>query len=159
MAHPLELSYNWRTPVLFATVGAFVCSAAVIRARMSGWLPAVILVLALWALLIGLIYARTRAYLMADGSRLTVRRFKDFHVVEADELITVNQISTPNGASYALTTRGPDGKPHRTVAPTALLKDGPPTLFTWILARAPQAELDPGSRKTVERLQTKGLLP
>ena len=23
MAHPLELSYNWRTPILFATVGAF----------------------------------------------------------------------------------------------------------------------------------------
>ncbi len=72
-----------------------------------------------------LIYARTRAYLLADGSRLTVRRFKDFHTVEADELIAVNQISTPNGASYALTTRGPDGKLHRSVAPTALLKDGP----------------------------------
>ena len=87
MAHPLELSYNWRTPVLFATVGAFVCAAAVIRARMSGWVPALILVLVLWVILVVLIYARTRAYLLADGSRLTVRRFRTFHTVEADELI------------------------------------------------------------------------
>ena len=113
----------------------------------------------LWVILVALIYARTRAYLLADGSRLTVRRFKDFHIVEAEELIAVNQVSTPNGASYVLTARGPDGKLRRSVAPTALLKDGRSTLFAWILARAPQAELDPGSRKTVERLQTKGLLP
>ena len=32
------------------------------------------------------------------------------------------------------------------------------TLFAWILAKAPHAELDPGSRRTTERLQTKGLL-
>ena len=40
MAHPLELSYNWRTPVLFATVGAFVCVAVLVRGRSSGWIPA-----------------------------------------------------------------------------------------------------------------------
>jgi len=159
MAHPLELSYNWRTPVLFATVGAFICAAALIRARMSGWLPALILVLALWVILVVLIYARTRAYLLADGSRLTVRRFRTFHTVQAGELLAVNQVTTPNGASYVLIARGADGKVQRSVAPTALLKDGRSTLFGWILARAPQAELDPGSRKTVEQLQTRGLLP
>ena len=158
MAHPLELSYNWRTPILFATVGAFICAAALVRAQVSGWVPALILVLVLWVMLVALIYARTQAYLLADGPRLTVRRFRRFHTVEADELLAVTQVSTPNGASYILTTRGADQKLHRSLAPTALLKDGPSTLFTWILARAPQAELDPGSRRTVERLQARGLL-
>jgi len=159
MAHPLELSYNWRTPALFATVGAFICAGAVIRGRADGWIPAAVLVLALWAILVGLIYARTRAYLLVEQSRLTVRRFKDFHTVEADELMVVAQFPTPNGPSYRLTTRGADGKLRRCVAPTALLQGGRSTLFAWILARAPQAELDPGSRKTVERLRTEGLLP
>ena len=57
MAHPLELSYNWRTPVVFATVGAFICAAAVIRGRASGWVPAVVLVLVLWASCVGGVYA------------------------------------------------------------------------------------------------------
>ena len=35
MAHPLELSYNWRTPALFATVGAFICLGALIRGRVQ----------------------------------------------------------------------------------------------------------------------------
>ena len=35
---------------------------------------------------------------------------------------------------------------------------GRTTLFAWILAQAPQAELDKGSQRTVERLQSKGLL-
>jgi len=159
MAHPLELSYNWRTPALFATVGAFICAGAVIRGQANGWIPAVVLVLALWAILVGLIYARTRAYLLVEGSRLTVRRFRNFHTVEADELMVVAQFPTPNGPSYRLTTRGADGKLRRCVAPTALLHGGRSTLFAWILARAPHAELDPGSRKTVERLRTEGLLP
>src|SRR5687767_14374315 len=105
MAHPLELSYNWRTPVLFATVGAFICAAALIRARVSDWIPALILVLALWVILVGLICVRTRAYLLVEGSRLTVRRFRRFHTVQAEELLGVNQISTPSGASYVLITR------------------------------------------------------
>lgn len=159
MAHPLELSYNWRTPVLFATVGAFICAAALIRTQLTGWIPALILVLVLWVILVALIYARTRAYLLVDGSQLTVRRFKEFHTVEADELLAVNQMSTPNGASYVLIARAADGKLHRSVAPTALLQDGRSTLFAWILAQAPHTELDPGSRKTVEQLRTKGYLP
>ena len=37
MAHPLELSYNWRTPAVFATIGAFICLGAVLRGRVAGW--------------------------------------------------------------------------------------------------------------------------
>jgi hypothetical protein len=40
-----------------------------------------------------------------------------------------------------------------------LLLDGHSTLFAWILAEAPHAELDNGSQRTAERLQSKGLLP
>ena len=41
----------------------------------------------------------------------------------------------------------------------SLLRDGLSTLFAWILAQAPTAELDACSPQTVQRLQSKGLLP
>jgi len=44
------------------------------------------------------------------------------------------------------------------VAPVALLRGGHAALFTWILTRAPQANLDNGSQKTVARLKTRGFI-
>jgi hypothetical protein len=104
------------------------------------------------------IYLRTRAYLLIDGSRLTVRRFRKFHTFEAADLIAVAEFVTPNGPSYRLTVRTPDGNTTRIVAPVALLRGGHSALFTWILARAPQATFDKGSLKTVTKLRTRGLI-
>ena len=95
---------------------------------------------------------------MVDRSRLTVRRYRAFHTVDAADLIAVSQYLTPHGPCYRLTVRGPDGRRQRYAAPVALLRSGHSTLFAWILARAPQAELDKGARKTVEQLQIRGLL-
>jgi len=158
MAHPLELSYNWRTPAFFASVAAAICVGALARARATGWLSALVVV-ALWALLVGLIYLRTRAYLLVDGSQLTVRRFQRLHTIEAVDLVGVAQFLTPNGPSYRLTVRGADGRTTRVVAPVALLRGGHSALFTWILGRAPQARLDRRSRRTAEQLKTRGLIP
>ena len=159
MASPLELSYNWRTPALFATIGAFICLSVVIRGRVSGWLAAAVLVVLLWVVFVGVLYLRTRAYLMVDGDRLTVRRYGRFHTITADQLVGVREVLTPHGPSYRLTVRGEDGVTRRVTAPVALLKGGHSTLFAWILAEAPHAELDKNSQRTVERLQSKGLLP
>jgi hypothetical protein len=159
MAHPLELSYNWRAPAFFATVGAFICAGVVVRGRMEGWPAAAALVVVLWALFIGVLYLRTRAYLMVDGDRLTVRRFRAYTTVRAEDVLAVQEYLTPNGPSYRLTVRTPEGGTRRLVAPVALLRDGRATLFAWILAEAPHAELDASSRRTVEALQSKGLLP
>ena len=159
MAHPLELSYNWRTPAVFATVGAFFCVGIVVRGRVPGWPAAAALVVVLWALFVGVLYLRTRAYLLVDGDRLTVRRFRTFHTLTGADVLAVQEYLTPNGPSYRLTVRGPDGRTRRLVAPAALLRDGRTTLFAWILAEAPHAELDASSRRTVEALQSKGLLP
>ena len=159
MAHPLELSYNWRTPAFIASVAAAICVGALARGQRSGWVSALVVVLGLWALIVSVIYLRTRAYLLIDGSRLTVRRFRRFHTIEAADLIAVAEFVTPNGPSYRLTLRAPDGATRRIVAPVALLRGGHPALFTWILARAPQATLDKGSLKTLERLKTRGLIP
>ena len=159
MPHPLELSYNWRTPATFASVAATICIGVLARSQATGWLPALVVVVALWALIVGLIYLRTRAYLLVDGSRLTVRRFRKFHTIEATDLVAVAEFVTPNGPSYRLTVRGLDGRTTRVVAPVALLRGGHPALFTWILRRAPQAQLDKRSRKTAELLQTRGLIP
>jgi hypothetical protein len=159
MAHPLELSYNWRTPALFASIAAVICIGALARGRATGWVSALLVVVALWALIVGLIYLRTRAYLLIDGSRLTVRRFRKFHTVEAGDLIAVAEFATPNGPSYRLTARAPDGNTTRIVAPVALLRGGHAALFTWILARAPHASLDKGSLKTLAKLKARGLIP
>jgi len=159
MAHPLELSYNWRTPAFFASVAAAICVGVLARARATGWLSALVVVVALWALIVGLIYLRTRAYLLVDGSRLTVRRFREFHTVEAADLVAVAEFITPHGPCYRLTVRDPDGRTTRVVAPVALLRGGHSTLFTWILGRAPQAQLDKGSRRTADQLKTRGLIP
>ena len=159
MAHSLELSYNWRTPALFASIGAFVCLGVLIRGRVNGWLAATLVVVLLWAALVGVVYLRTRAYLMVDADRLTVRHYGRFHSITPDQLVRVTEVMTPNGPSYRLTLRGDDGTSSRVVAPVALLKGGRSTLFAWILARAPHAELDACTQRTVERLQNKGLLP
>jgi hypothetical protein len=159
MPHPLELSYNWRTPAIFASVAAAICVGALARGQASGWLPALVVVVALWALIVGLIYVRTRAYLLVDGSRLTVRRFRKFHTIEAADVVGVAEFQTPHGPSYRLTVQGSDGRTSRVVAPVALLRGGYSTLFTWILGQAPHAQLDKRTRKTAEQLKTRGLIP
>ena len=159
MPHPLELSYNWRTPATFASIAAVICVGALIRGQVSGWVPALVVVVALWVLVVGLIYVRTRAFLLIDGSRLMVRHLRKFHTVEAANLVAVNEFLTPSGPSYRLAVRSPDGSTSRVVAPVALLRGGHSALFTWILTHAPQAALDKGSEKTVARLKTRGLIP
>jgi hypothetical protein len=158
MPHPLEQSYNWRTPAMFATIAAVICIGVLARGKVGGWLPALIVVVALWALIVGVIFLRTRAYLLVDGSVLIVRRFRKFHTIQAADLIAVSEFMTPHGPCYRLTVRRPDGQNERVVAAVALLRGGHSTLFRWILSRAPQAELDKGSQKTVARLRDRGLV-
>ena len=110
MAHQLELSYNWRTPAFFATIGAFICAGAVIRGRVEGWAAAAALVVVLWVLFLGVLYLRTRAYLLVDGDRLTIRRYRGFTTIRAEDVRAVAEYLTPNGPSYRLTVRGPDGR-------------------------------------------------
>lgn len=158
MAHPLELSYNWRPPFMFATIGVFVCLALVIRGRVNGWVSTAILLTLLWVAFLAITYLRTRASLMVDGSRLIVRRYRGYQTVEGADLVTVRQFLTASGPSYRLGVRGAAGQVRRLVAPVALLRQGHATLFAWILAYAPQAELDRGSRKTLVELQNRGLV-
>jgi len=155
----LELSYNWQTPAVFATVGAFTCVGVVVRSRVTGWPAAAVLVVVLWALFTGILFLRTRAYLLVDGDRLTVRRFRTFHTVRGMDVLAVREYLTPHGPSYRLTAGAADGRTRRMVAPVTLLRDGRATLFAWILAEAPHAELDAGSLRAVDALQSKGLLP
>jgi hypothetical protein len=143
---------------MFTSLAAMIVVAMLIRGKVSGWLPALVAVVALWALVIGLIYLRTRAFLMIDGSVLMVRHVRKLHTVEAADLLAVDEFLTPNGPSYKLTVRGPDGQTSRVVAPVALLRGGHSALFTWILTRAPQATLDKGALKTLARLKTRGLI-
>lgn len=158
MAHPLELSYRWQAPVLFATVGAVVCVGTVLRSDVADQLVVAVTIVVLWLLFVALVWLRTRASLVVDEDRLTVRRWRRQHVVRADQLVAVRQFTTPHGPSYKLTVRDHDGRTHTRVAPVALLRSGHSTLFQWILTRAPGAELDRGSRRTLDQLRVKGLV-
>lgn len=158
LGHPLELAYNWRTPALFASVGAVVCVGIVLRGSADGrWGVAAVLVL-LWALCLALVWARTRVLLVVDGPRLRIRRLFTVHTVDATDLVRVRQRPGAAGPSYVLVVRDAEGGEHRVVAPVALLRGGYPALFGWILAHAPQAALDRGSRRTLDRLRQRGLL-
>jgi len=159
MAHPLELSYRWQAPAILASVGAVIILGALSRSDAPGRGPVVAVVLALWVLFMVLVWLRTRASLAVDGDQLAVRTALRTHVVEASRLVEVRQFLTPHGPSYKLRVRGEDGRLRTHVAPVALLRSGHSTLFEWILARAPEAELDRGSRRTLDQLRVKGLVP
>jgi hypothetical protein len=157
--HPLEHSYNWRTPTVFGSLAALICVGVLARSTVPGRLPALVVVVMLWALIVGVIYLRTRAYLLVDVSRLTVRRFRGFHTIEGRDVLAVAEFRTPNGPSYRLTVQGSDRRKLRVVAPVALLRGGHSAFFTWLGAQAPQATLDKGSLRTAEQLKTRGLIP
>ncbi len=159
MAHPLELAYNWRLPVAVSTVGLVACVGLLARSQVLGWVSAAVILVLCYAVFLGVVWWRTRAYLMVDGADLTVRTFRDFHRIEGARVVKMTQLLTPNGPSYRLTVRTEDGRLARYTAPTALLRRGHSTLFGWILAWAPQTELDRGSRRTLQTLRERGALP
>lgn len=158
MSQPLTLSYAWQPHVLFTSIGATICIGAVAHSRAPGWVTVTVVVVVLWALVVTLIWARTRAYLQVDGSRLTVRRARRLHTFEGDQLVQVRQFLTASGPCYRLVVRDTDGRERSHVAPVALLREGHSTLFRWILAQAPQAELDRGSVRTLDQLRVRGLV-
>lgn len=157
MAQPLVLSYNWRAPLVFASVGLVACLGILIRGRAVGWLSAAVVIVLCWAAYCVVVWLRTRSYLLVEGPVLTTRRWRTYERVEGSQLRAVKELPTPAGPSYRLEVeRG--GESRQVMVPTALLHRGPSTLFTWILAQAPDATLDKRSRRTLELLQTRGLV-
>ncbi len=158
MSQPLTLSYPWRPHVLFSSIGATICVGALAHSRAPGWVAVLVVVVVLWALVVTLIWARTRAYLQVAGSRLTVRRTRRLHTIEGEQLVRVRQFLTASGPCYSLVVRDGEGRERSHVAPVALLREGHSTLFRWILAQAPRAELDRGSVRTLDQLRVRGLV-
>ena len=157
MAQPLPLSYNWRTPLLVATVAFVVVVGILVRGRPAGWWSAALLVLLCWAGYCLVVWLRTRAYLLAEGPVLTTRRWRSYERIEGPQVKAVKELITPSGPSYRLQVER-NGSVNWLTVPTALLLHGQSTLFTWILSEAPDATLDKRSRRTLELLQTRGLV-
>jgi hypothetical protein len=158
MAHTLELAYNWRTPVTFATVGLSICIGVLVRQQANGWLPVVLILFVGWAGFLVLVWLRTRASLLVDGSMIRVRSSRQFHEVEGRHVTSVREVRTPHGPSYRLVVEGEQGSSRRVFVPAALLRRGHATFFAWILAEAPQAELDAASTRTLAELRRRGLV-
>ena len=157
MAQPLPLSYNWRTPLVFATAALVVLLGILIRGRAVGWWSAALLLLLCWAGYCLVVWSRTRAYLLAEGPVLTIRRWRSYQRIEGPEVRAVKEVTTPSGPLYRLQVERA-GELRWLTVPTALLQRGPSTLFAWILSQAPDAALDKRSRRTLELLQTRGLV-
>ncbi|HYI53059.1 MAG TPA: hypothetical protein VEX57_03775 [Microlunatus sp.] len=157
MAQPLPLSYNWRAPLAFATVGLVACLGILVRGQAAGWLSAAVVLVLCWAAYCVVVWLRTRSYLLVEGPVLTTRRWRDYERVEGPQVRAVKELPTPAGPSYRLEVDRA-GEVARVTVPTGLLLRGPSTLFTWILAQAPDATLDNRSRHTLELLQTRGLV-
>ncbi len=155
MAHPLESSYRWRTPVVVASVGALVTASLVAESQVAGWLAVVLLLLALWLAFLGVVWLRTRSFMMHDGPMLKVRRFREFVQLDGRKVEQVRETSSPNGPCYRV--RLTDDDRHYYV-PAAMLQTGHSTFFDWLQTWAPDADLDKGCRKTIENLQTRGLI-
>jgi hypothetical protein len=162
MAHRLELSYNWRQPVMYASIGLVVCAGLLTRGRVRGWWVVLLIVVAMYALFMVVVWLRTQASLMVDGAELEARHRRTFHRVRATDLVSVRQFQTPHGPSYKLVLRAgaiPEAGTRSVIVPTALLRGGHSTLFRWILTEAPQATLDKGSERTARELQRRGAIP
>jgi hypothetical protein len=156
MSTPLELSYHWQMPVALSTVVAALVIAFV-RQTHGGWLAVAAVVVLLWAAFLVSVYLRTRAYLRVDGSELTVRRYGGLHTVSGPQVSRVTEFLTQKGPCHKLIVAAGD-RTEKCAVPTALLVNGHSTLFGWLLRHAPQAELDKGSQKTLERLRLRGLV-
>ena len=158
MPEPLPLSYQWRMPVVVPTVALVVWIGLLARGGLPGWRTAAAVLVGLWAGLMVVVWLRTRAYLQIDGGVLTVRRFHRRHTIRGADLLGVREFRTPSGRSHRLLVK--DGPvPRRVVVPTALFRGGHSTLFSWIRNWAPQAELDRRSRRSLESLQARGMVP
>lgn len=157
MAHPLEPSYNWRTPVSLSGIGLVVCLGLLSGSGATGWLPVALALAAVEVLFLAVVYSRARAYLMVDGPTLRLRRFRRFVEVDGGQVRAVRQVLTSHGPSYRILVITEQGR-GRYLVPTALLRSGHPTFFRWLRAYAPQAELDRGTRKTLKLLQTRGMV-
>jgi hypothetical protein len=127
------------------------------RTGPPGWGTVAVVVVLLWALLVASIYLRTRAFLQVEGSTLRVRRYKDLHTINGPQVQRVTEFLTRHGPCHKLTVQTETGT-SRFVVPTALLRTGHSTLFSWLLGYAPQAELDRRSAKTLEQLRMRGLV-
>lgn len=158
MTHALPLAYRWQTPTLVASAGAFACVGFVLRGSAPGRWSAAAGVVGLWLLFLLVVWARTRASMVVDGPRLRVRNVRAEHTVEGAQLVRVEQFLTAHGPSYRLRVREEDGRVRRRTAPVALLRGGHAALFTWVLAHAPQAELDRGATRTLQQLRARGLV-
>lgn len=157
MAQPLPLSYNWRVPLVFATVALIVCLSLLVRGRPAGWVSAGLVLVLCWLVYCGVVWLRTRAYLLVEGRVLTTRTWRGTERVEGAQVRAVEERVTPAGPSYRLQVDR-DGSLSWVTVPTALLHRGPSTLFLWILSQAPDATLDKRSRRTLELLQIRGLV-
>lgn len=155
MAHPLTLNYHWQPPVVITSIGAILLSGVLIRSNTAGKWSVVTVVLLAWLAFLAVVWVRTRASMMVDGEILRVRRIRAFHDLPGKQVTRIKEVMTPQGPCYKVWI---EGRQRPYFVPTALLRGGHSTFFTWLFTWAPDAPRDKGSEKTIEALRTRGLI-
>ncbi|HEY9294214.1 MAG TPA: hypothetical protein VIP98_23270 [Microlunatus sp.] len=151
----LQSSYHWQTPVAITTIGLVVCILVLARSNAHGWLGAAVVLVLLWCGFLAVVWGRTRAVMELDGPELTVRRFRHRHLIDGRQVVAVREYLTGSGPSYRVRLAGEATSYY---VPTALMRKGHSSFFEWLLSYAPEAELDKRSRRTLDRLRTRGLI-
>ncbi|MVA74567.1 hypothetical protein GC722_00735 [Auraticoccus sp. F435] len=149
----LDSSVRWQPPVVVASTAAVVMTLLLVRERAPGWGVVVLLVLALLAVYLLVVWLRTRARMAVSGSTLTVRRWRDVHRVEAAEVTAVRQRLTQHGPDFVLQAGG-----RRVVVPASRVRRGHSAFFDWLLAHGREPELDKGTRRTLQVVRERGLI-
>jgi hypothetical protein len=142
-------------PVSVAGIGLLLCIVFLARSQTEGRLGVAIVLVLCWAVFMLVVWARTRALVQVEGSRLTVRRVVHTYVLDGRNVISVREYLTGSGPSYRVKVVGDDRTYY---VPTALMRNGHSTFFDWLLTYSPDAELDKGSRRTIDQLRTRGLI-
>lgn len=152
---PLDVSYNWRAPAGLATAGLIVCVVVLARSKTVDWGTAVAGVVVVWAVFMAVVWSRTRALIEVDGDQLRVRRFVSTHVLDGSRVASVREYLTGKGPSYKVRLVD-DTRTY--YVPSAMVRQGQSRFLGWLLSHCPDADLDKGSRKTIDRLRTQGLI-
>ncbi len=154
----LASSYHWQGPVILATAVAGVFVALLARGQVNGWWTVALIVIAVWAGYLALVRSRARALMAVDGPLLRTRRYRTVTTLDGRRVSAVREFVTAKGPCYLVYVRHEDGSTGKAQVPTAWLQGGHSTLFTWVLTWSPRADLDKGSRRTLDRLVSRGLV-
>lgn len=148
MNDPLPLAHNWRMRlVAVSAILLVVLVMSLMLGDKRGWLLMMFVVTLAVFYLAGLWFT-CRASLQLGDDALLTRTALRTHRVEASSIREVRDVFNGRSPDVALILEG--GR--RVRVPASRLQGGHSELFDWLAEKAPQAELNEGAQRIVEKI-------